>query len=427
MVTRLTVLALLLAGCYRPQIADCRVRCGDNLGCPSGFACSDDRLCRPTSAAVSCAELADGGVDAFDPACVGVVCDDSPAPMCVGDNLRTFARPGTCIGGTCSYPSVDRACVGACTADRCIGAWSTLSQQNAPSARFAHSAVWTGTELIVWGGGFSSTQSVGDGARYNLTTGQWTPISSVNAPSARRSHSAVWTGTEMIVWGGSDITQGTPFADGGRYRPSTNTWTPLPSTGAPAARFGHSAVWTGTHMIIYAGGTASTSSLGDAARFDPVTSTWTQIPVTLSAGARRDHSAVWTGTEMLVWGGSTIYTGGGGFPDVVSYDPAAGTWTTLVTAGTAPTTRFSHAAVWTGTEMLIFGGGTSSTGTLGDGGRFDLATRTWSALPAMGQPSPRRQLPAVWTGDSMLLWGGSTIVDGSTLPTDAFRFQTYAP
>lgn len=419
------VFLLALSGCYRPQIEDCRVRCGDGIGCPNGFSCNEG-LCRPSSASTSCSDLPDGALDAFDPACVGVVCDETPAALCVGGSLRTFANPGTCNDGTCSYPETDRMCVGACSAGRCTGAWSLLSQQNAPAARFAHTAVWTGTELIMWGGGFSSTGSAGDGARYNPSTGQWTPISTTNAPSARRSHSAIWTGTEMIVWGGSAITQGTPLADGGRYRPATDTWTALPATGAPAARFGHSAIWTGTHMIVWAGGTASTSSLDDGARFDPVTGAWSALPGT-PPGARRDHSAVWTGTQMLVWGGSTIYAGGGGYPDVNAYDPATGAWTTVTTAGTAPTSRFSHAAVWTGSEMLIFGGGTSSTGTLGDGARLDLATKTWTALPATGQPSGRRQLPAVWTGDSMLLWGGSTIVDGSTLPTDAFRFQTFVP
>ena len=37
------------------------------------------------------------------------------------------------------------------------------------------------------------------------------------APSPRHAHSAVWTGTEMIVWGGYDGTDA--LADGGRYVP----------------------------------------------------------------------------------------------------------------------------------------------------------------------------------------------------------------
>ena len=32
--------------------------------------------------------------------------------------------------------------------------WTATSTSNAPSARYGHTAVWTGSEMIVWGGGF---------------------------------------------------------------------------------------------------------------------------------------------------------------------------------------------------------------------------------------------------------------------------------
>ena len=38
--------------------------------------------------------------------------------------------------------------------------------------------------------------------RYNPATGSWTPTNTTNAPFARHLHTAVWTGSEMIVWGG---------------------------------------------------------------------------------------------------------------------------------------------------------------------------------------------------------------------------------
>ena len=43
------------------------------------------------------------------------------------------------------------------------------------------------------------------GGRYNPSTNSWTPTSTTDAPSGRYSHTAVWTGSEMIVWGG-DLT-----------------------------------------------------------------------------------------------------------------------------------------------------------------------------------------------------------------------------
>ena len=56
-------------------------------------------------------------------------------------------------------------------------------------------------------------------------------------PRGRIYHSTVWTGSEMIVWGG-----GGPNNTGDRYNPVTNTWTPGSSAGAPAARYYHTAV-----------------------------------------------------------------------------------------------------------------------------------------------------------------------------------------
>src|SRR5205814_7424302 len=36
------------------------------------------------------------------------------------------------------------------------------------------------------------------------TDDTWTATSITNAPTARQSHTTVWTGSEMIIWGGSD-------------------------------------------------------------------------------------------------------------------------------------------------------------------------------------------------------------------------------
>ena len=40
------------------------------------------------------------------------------------------------------------------------------------------------------------------GGRYDPATDTWTPTSTVGAPSGRRYHTAVWTGSVMVVWGG---------------------------------------------------------------------------------------------------------------------------------------------------------------------------------------------------------------------------------
>ena len=55
--------------------------------------------------------------------------------------------------------------------------WSNCGTNSPLAARFEHSAVWTGTRLIVWGG-FDGTTYFGDGARFDPATGAWTPMAS---------------------------------------------------------------------------------------------------------------------------------------------------------------------------------------------------------------------------------------------------------
>ena len=80
------------------------------------------------------------------------------------------------------------------------------------------------------------------GGRYNPSTNTWTATSTTGAP-ARNSHVAVWTGTEMIVGGDMVALISTPVD---ATTPRQNTWTATSTIGAPAARAYHTAVWTGT-------------------------------------------------------------------------------------------------------------------------------------------------------------------------------------
>jgi hypothetical protein len=104
--------------------------------------------------------------------------------------------------------------------------------------------------MIVWGG-FRGTD-LNTGGRYNPGTNTWTATSTTNAPTRRDEHTAIWTGSEMIVWGG--IVPPTVLVNtGGRYNPSTNSWRATSTTNAPTARANHTAVWTGSEMIVWGG------------------------------------------------------------------------------------------------------------------------------------------------------------------------------
>jgi hypothetical protein len=161
--------------------------------------------------------------------------------------------------------------------------------------------------MIVWGGKHftgGSFQYFNDGGRFRTGWGSGPAIPTNGAPSAREGHTAVWTGNEMIIWGG---TSGAYFNNGGRYNPTNNTWEDFLTFGAPAERAVHKAFWTGKDMIVWGGSTFSgtTVQLNDGGRYD---GTWAPIPASGGPPVHSGFAAVWTGTEMLLWGGSNFGT-----------------------------------------------------------------------------------------------------------------------
>src|SRR5215211_4440216 len=165
-----------------------------------------------------------------------------------------------------------------------------------PGPRESHTAVWTGSEMIVWGGA-NSTSGVpnggNSGGKYNPSIDIWTPTNIADAPSARFGHTAIWTGTQMIVWGGTDVTS-VRFNTGGKYNPTTDSWTPATTNNAPDGRNAHTAVWSGTEMIVW-GGNDGSDLLNTGARYNPNTDSWTATSTTNAPSARSIHTAVWTG------------------------------------------------------------------------------------------------------------------------------------
>lgn len=284
--------------------------------------------------------------------------------------------------------------------------WRVMSSQNAPSPRSGHSSVWTGTELIVWGG-HSGIARLDDGARYNPATDTWTPMSSVNAPSARVGHSSVWTGTYFIVWGGSDDTS--LLTTGARYNPVTDIWTALGTAGAPSKRSSHTVLWTGSQMIIWGGnyvdGSGNTQVLNTGARYNPPTNTWGGLTTVSAPRSRSNHASVWTGTEVIVWGGY-----GSNFEvlnDCGIYNPSTNSWR-AVDASSFPIGKFDHTAVWTGSEMIVWGGTSMVSSNLNDGARYNPVTNLWTRITETDAPLGRANHHAIWTGAEMLIWGGAS-------------------
>lgn len=351
---------------------------------------------------VGSAQLADGAITTAKLA-AGAISGDrwastaSGAPSARGDHTAVWTGSETIVWGGFGGSHLNDGA----RYNPSLNTWTPVSTIGAPAGRSLHTAVWTGTEMIVWGGGGAGGH-FNDGARYNPSTDSWTSISANGAPNARRYHTAVWTGTEMIVWGGGiggGIQGVTRFNDGARYNPSSNTWTAINPGGAPLARYLHTAVWTGSEMIVWGG--LGVNFLDDGARYNPASNSWATTNLNGAPAPRASHTAVWTGTRMIVFGGGAD----GNFNDGARYDPAGNSWSAIASAATP---RFSHTAIWTGSEMVVWGGGggSSGSGLLNTGARYHPVTNTWMAFNPSGAPAARDQHTAVWSGTEMIVWGG---------------------
>jgi hypothetical protein len=179
------------------------------------------------------------------------------------------------------------------------------------------------------------------------------------APIAGRvGAGVVWTGTEMVVWGGVDPRRDRPdLADGAAYNPRTGTWRKLAP--APTGMHGvvESAVWTGTKAFFWTADWTSGDEGRAAALYDPRTNTWRSLPRG-PLGGRQMSSTIWTGTEALILSGVT----GDGFPEPVggAIDPNTGRWRLFPALNRL--TGLAVGSVWSGHEAYLMGDRYQCTG-----------------------------------------------------------------
>jgi hypothetical protein len=227
--------------------------------------------------------------------------------------------------------------------------------------RVYHSAVWTGDQMLVWGGGVIAEQGeetgtqlipagtlFDDGAAYDPVVDRWTRLP--DSPlKARSGQVAIWTGKEMILWGGAGIGEtNIAFNDGAAYDPARRRWRPLAEAPLPPGT-AYTGVWTGKRMLVYGG------PRGRAAAYDPAADEWRRLSRPPFASLVLPFST-WTGRVMLVWGGEGTSSGDLDRARAIgaAYDPALDRWTVLPSAPGA--TGLGQTVVWTGREMLVWGG-----------------------------------------------------------------------
>ena len=291
------------------------------------------------------------------------------------------------------------------------GLWREASLVDAPTPRYHGGAVWSGLEVIVWGGRIDASRGVGfdaapDAAAYNPSTDTWRLISVEGAPSGRSDFDMAWTGTEVIVWGGLDVTSdrdpAPALGDGALYDPAADSWRPMSNEGAPSPRVWFVSAWTGQEYVVW-GGVSEVSTtnnsrsyrLGDGAAYDPQTDRWRPMATNGAPDANAGINSAWTGQEILMWGG--LYGDA-----MAAYDPAANTWRSMDPAGPHPN-NIPSCAVWTGRYFVVCGDPDEPQGAL-----YDPELDHWQLMGMDGAP------PSIRTGLRGYAYEGNAIVFGGS-------------
>jgi hypothetical protein len=261
--------------------------------------------------------------------------------------------------------------------------------------------------MIIWGGVGASYFN--DGGRYNPVTDSWSPMSTSQTLSAPIEHTAVWTGTELIIWGGSGGVEDA----GARYDPSTDTWTPVSTINAPSPRRGHHAVFDGQRMIVWGGQSWNGDtyvSVADGGVYDPAIDVWTPLPSQNAPDITKPmtipDSVVLAGTDLMVWSPWLDF-----FPDPVNdsssasivsearrYNSVRNEWQIVVDACESDATPD---AVWLNGRML------SWNENFARGYAYDEQRDIWHPITAY--PGPRIQPEVIAVGDSVIVWDGRAI------------------
>jgi len=171
-------------------------------------------------------------------------------------------------------------------------------------------------------------------------------------------------------------------------------WTELPPP--PQWRDRSAIVWTGSELLSWGGRVGGGGpAVNDGFAFDPATRTWTAIPP--APGPLGAPAAVWTGDEALFFelGGEP------GSGSMFAFDPDARRWRSLSPPPQEP--AWGGAWAWTGSELVVAGGGDVGDPTTHRAWALDPVHDTWRPLPEM--PIAVNLADATWTGEGVVVLG----------------------
>lgn len=287
------------------------------------------------------------------------------------------------------------------------------------SIRGSHDVLWTGEEMIVWGGADGDRlPNLIDGAAFDPASSTWRMLAPIPLDESTVTR-AVWAGDVMIVVSREATFAYDPAADNWSvigdgiyppeypglmvdmgagiaawtssgiqlFTPDSGTWTLLPGPG-----FGTGEPWTSAVEVVdatlYAIGSAGLCGGRTLAYWNGTD--WVSLGrVELDGGEYSDcsypHQTGVAGAGLVVWDSDMFET--------VRYDPVTNRWS-LVDTIPLGGTDFPSGSVPLGGGFLV--------PQHGEAAIFDGTTSMWTrvVLPGGGE-----DIEMVWTGEEILMWG----------------------
>jgi hypothetical protein len=299
--------------------------------------------------------------------------------------------------------------------------WVRPGGSNAPpNNRGFGYVVWTGEEMLLsneYYGEYPNSVSLSSGRAYNPSRNSWRTTPSYQPLGRRGLPSVVWTGKEMIVWGGNDYSKEGPeryddLNTGAAFDPKTNTWRSISTVNAPGPRAWHVGLWTPVGMFIW-GGTFDNEFINTGGIYDPGSDTWTRMGIIGAPVGRWDPVAVFVDGQLLLWGGH-YFEVPEVFkirlvlpPDVSRYNPDTGTWLSIRGINTPQLhkdARWGESYGYLINDKLYVWGYASFP--VSEGFIYDKSTNLWSRTPStiLLEDTEPAEPSVVWTGYQFLMW-----------------------
>ncbi len=226
-------------------------------------------------------------------------------------------------------------------------------------------------------------------------------VKEASMPTGRIMSCAAWLEPYAYVFGGQDQTG--VLDEIVRYDPLEDSVEVLPVC-LPEERMGASAVTVGDSIYVI-GGRNDAGHINTVFRFVPGDGTIEEVARLHVTGGGR--VSVWDGSRILLLGGCGVNCA---LDQVLEFDPSTGKSATL--NATLPSGVFWTSGVWTGEEVLIFGGNDwmNSVDVIyryipaGDGG---------SVMEVGRLPEPLELSTSFWDGNAAYVLGGSSGLDPS--------------